>query len=641
MSVVVLVPLEWDAAQLVRWAAHFAIAQDTDLVALLMSRPAENNKVVDIYPSHEQQADLVAKLTAALNDRFIWSAPEDNANPAMAWASDFEETSGEIERAERTPPKHHFLARRLPHEDPIRAAVAALKQFDDELLIIPRHNQIHEKSAEFAMPRELLKQADCATLLLCPGQHDGREIKSLLVPTSAAPQSRPLLELASNLCHRSDREITAVYVQPDVDEVAQSVGERSLDQALERFWKKSADKVKKRVILNSSPVAGIRQAYNSDPYDLMLLGASYDSLLHRVWVNDVTEQLIRGQDSPPPIAVIRRPIPWSSRVRRGLEKTLRDGVPQLQRQDRVSLVERVQSNSAWDFDFIALMCLSTIIAACGLLLDSAAIVIGAMLVAPLMTPLLGSGLSLVQGNVVLLKNTIKSVAGGFCLAFLICVVMGLAHGVFGDNVPTREMQGRGSPSFLDLIVALVSGIAAAYATGRPNLISALPGVAIAAALVPPIATSGLAAAMGEFGLSTRAALLFLTNIVAITLGTACSLWAVGIRGYHDHGPWQDWSRWITTSLIVLASLLAIYFVMPHNAIPPKLHDEFTRVTSANEAELLVVDYASKTNRIRIIVRSSKLPSSELANQLAELAAQAYRTKPKIELETRLFVESSR
>ena len=99
---------------------------------------------------------------------------------------------------------------------------------------------------------------------------------------------------------------------------------------------------------------------------------------------------------------------------------------------------------------------------------------------------------------------------------------------FIDWEITPEISNRGSPTLVDLLIAFISGIAAAYANGRPNLISALPGVAIAAALVPPVASSGIAAVSNRPDVAFGAASLFLTNIVAIVLGTGCAFWAVGI-----------------------------------------------------------------------------------------------------------------
>ena len=91
------------------------------------------------------------------------------------------------------------------------------------------------------------------------------------------------------------------------------------------------------------------------------------------------------------------------------------------------------------------------------------------------------------------------------------------------------MLARGGPGLLDLLVAFAAGIAAAYASSRPSLIATLPGVAIAAALVPPIATSGLALSIGDFNLAIGALLLFAINMVTIILASMLSLSAVGFR----------------------------------------------------------------------------------------------------------------
>jgi uncharacterized hydrophobic protein (TIGR00271 family) len=197
--------------------------------------------------------------------------------------------------------------------------------------------------------------------------------------------------------------------------------------------------------------------------------------------------------------------------------------------------------------------LSTLIAGGGLIQNSPAVVIGAMLVAPLMTPLLGAGLALVHANRVLFAGTITTVARGFVVAFVLGVLLGLL-------VPhdlTDEMLARGSPGVFDLAVAFVGGIAAAYATGRPNLLSALPGVAIAASLVPPIATSGLAVATADVRLASGAALLFLSNILAIVMGTAVSFWAVGIRQSHKHGAFKNWPNIAGGVLLLIAVSLGV------------------------------------------------------------------------------------
>jgi len=167
---------------------------------------------------------------------------------------------------------------------------------------------------------------------------------------------------------------------------------------------------------------------------------------------------------------------------------------------------------------------------------------------------------LVQGNEKLIRDALKSVILGFTVALAIGAILGLFLRIFAPDLEvTQQMIYRDKPNVLDLIVALASGVAGAYAMGRPNLLSALPGVAIAAALVPPIATSGLALTMGDLSLSGGASLLFFTNIVAIVLGTAMTFWAVGVstRVGSDGRAVQVWPRYWFLAFVVISFVLAI------------------------------------------------------------------------------------
>jgi uncharacterized membrane protein len=150
------------------------------------------------------------------------------------------------------------------------------------------------------------------------------------------------------------------------------------------------------------------------------------------------------------------------------------------------------------------------------------------------------------------------------------------------------MLSRGKPNALDLAVALISGIAAAYATARPNLLGALPGVAIAAALVPPIATSGVALSHGDFITSAGAAMLFFTNIIAIVLGAAAALFAVGMQAQHLHAREKRWTRHAIMGLTVGAVVLSvplIYFLydsLPKDEISASLQTEVENTVEAND-----------------------------------------------------------
>jgi len=200
-------------------------------------------------------------------------------------------------------------------------------------------------------------------------------------------------------------------------------------------------------------------------------------------------------------------------------------------------MEEIEGKARWSFDFAALMGMATLIASLGLLANSGAVVIGAMLVAPLMMPLIGSGLAVVQGNWPLWARGMKAVGLGFLAALIIGLLSGLLARVAGFTL-TDELTARGNPTLLDLGIAFVSGVAASYCLARPKLSGALAGVAIAAALVPPIATVGITVSLGAWSVATGAALLFGTNVVTVILGSAFNFWLAGLRGRGEGGEWR-------------------------------------------------------------------------------------------------------
>ena len=229
-----------------------------------------------------------------------------------------------------------------------------------------------------------------------------------------------------------------------------------------------------------------------------------------------------------------------------------DWLPVLDAEDRVNLFDRLQVGARWNVDFIMMLCLSTAIASLGLIQNSTAVVIGAMVVAPLMTPLIGSGLALVQGNTSLFRDSIKAMGFGIGAALLISIFFGFIAPI---EELTPELLARGAPTIIDLVVAFLSGVAAAYAVARPSLLGALAGVAIAAALVPPLATVGIAFAEGAWKISQGAAILFLTNLVAIILGAAFIYRRLGIQGTRLGISSPLWMRRTVLFLILIAVML--------------------------------------------------------------------------------------
>lgn len=226
--------------------------------------------------------------------------------------------------------------------------------------------------------------------------------------------------------------------------------------------------------------------------------------------------------------------------------------PDLGRDRRIELVKRLENGAEWSYSFGLLTALSTAIACLGLIQGSTAVVIGAMVVAPLMVPLIAAGLALVQGNYLLFKSSVQTMLRGVSLSMGVALVIGL---IIPQSDISSELMARGTPTILDLGVAYFAGFAAAYALALPELLGALAGVAIAVALVPPLASCGIALADARWMLAQGAGLLFLSNTVAIILGAATVFKGFGLQRSRKSADGDPWIRRTIMFLILMGVLL--------------------------------------------------------------------------------------
>jgi len=174
--------------------------------------------------------------------------------------------------------------------------------------------------------------------------------------------------------------------------------------------------------------------------------------------------------------------------------------------------------------FLVLMVLSTILATLGLFANSAAVIIGAMLVAPLMTPIVSVSMGLLRGDTTIIRDSLIKIVTGVVLALAASSFMAY---VLPYSQITPEMKMRINPTLLDLGVAILSGVIAAYAKSFKEIIQNLAGVAIAVALVPPLAVAGIGLGYGEFTLFGGAFLLFFTNLVGIIIAAVMTFNVLG------------------------------------------------------------------------------------------------------------------
>jgi uncharacterized hydrophobic protein (TIGR00271 family) len=179
--------------------------------------------------------------------------------------------------------------------------------------------------------------------------------------------------------------------------------------------------------------------------------------------------------------------------------------------------------------YIILLILSTLIATFGLFVNSSSVVIGAMLLAPLMQPIVSLSMGVLRQDSALEINGAKSIFWGV-LAVLVTAAL-IATFTPIERL-TTEMSGRLSPTILDLFIAIVSGVAAAYVKSNEKILSSLAGVAIAVALVPPLAVAGIGLGWANWHMFMMAFLLFTTNLVGIVLAAALTFVILGFSPLH-------------------------------------------------------------------------------------------------------------
>jgi uncharacterized hydrophobic protein (TIGR00271 family) len=276
------------------------------------------------------------------------------------------------------------------------------------------------------------------------------------------------------------------------------------------------------VIIADSVIEGIVE--EAAGYDLVLLGASEEAMFDRFVLGSMPQQI--AARVPKTVIMVREYGGLTGFWIRKLIRGLFNLFPTLTIEEQWDVREEISRGAQPGVNYFVLIVLSCIIATLGLLLNSGSVVIGAMLVAPLMSSVFAFSLGLVLGDVRLMRLSIEAVLKGMALAVIIAAFIGVLS-PFKEL--TDEIMAHSQPTLLDLAVALASGTAGAYALARKDVSAALPGVAIAAALTPPLTAVGLGLALGDARVAGGAFLLFAANIAAISLAGVLVFMLLGIR----------------------------------------------------------------------------------------------------------------
>jgi uncharacterized hydrophobic protein (TIGR00271 family) len=267
---------------------------------------------------------------------------------------------------------------------------------------------------------------------------------------------------------------------------------------------------------------------------------------------------------------------------------------------RLRSIGDLRRSSRLTAGFLLLTALSSSIATFGLITDSAAVIIGAMLIAPLLSPIMAIALAVLGGRRHLLARATITLAAGIGLALAVAFALAWVSLQLPFDVLTTmplEVSSRTHPGPFDLAIALAGGAAAAYALVRLEGAAALFGVAIATALMPPLCTVGIGLALGDPGVWTAAGILFATNLVAIAAAATVVFTGLRLRPRRSRAG---------RSGLFLASLLviALAFMLVPTAIG---------VARQNTAQAQSLQFADTVNSTVADVLAARLPDSHVVS----------------------------
>jgi len=279
-----------------------------------------------------------------------------------------------------------------------------------------------------------------------------------------------------------------------------------------------------------------------------------------------------------------------------------------------SLFTNLREESRLSQNFMVLLIFATMIATFGLFINSASVIIGAMLLAPLMQPIVSLSMGVLRQDTSLELNGAKTIAIGVLSVLATAAIIALFTPI---ERLTTEMSGRLSPTILDLFVAIVSGMAAAYAKSNAKILGSLAGVAIAVALVPPIAVAGIGLGWMDWSMFSSAFLLFITNLVGIVFSAAFTFAILGFSPLYLAK--KGIVTWLMIVALVSVPLYSSFLSMKEDIRIQKILSNVSFNVGEHDVKLTHIELVHRelNDEIRCEVISTGILSQEEKRELKE------------------------
>lgn len=319
-----------------------------------------------------------------------------------------------------------------------------------------------------------------------------------------------------------------------------------------------------------------------------------------------------------------------------IEGFFRKFIKEISEEEKTEAYEKIKTGIVLSNDFFVMLVLAIIIATLGLLMNNTAVIIGAMLVSPLLTPVLAISLGVVRGDVELFRRGLESEIKGAVLAVIVSIIITL---IMPGPIITSEILARIRPTPLDLFIALASGAAGAYAMSRRTVSATLPGIAISTALLPPLGVIGVGIALKMPEIAIGGTLLFLANIIAIDFAASFVFWLLGFSPKWSVETEEETMKKLKVStILLLVILIPLGWFMWESIRTAETQATIERVINAQiegieQARLVEFDFELNNGfmKISVTIDSPKAIMQEKAEEMRVALEKHLKTAVDLDL----------
>ena len=298
--------------------------------------------------------------------------------------------------------------------------------------------------------------------------------------------------------------------------------------------------------------------------------------------------------------------------------------------DFKELFVSLRNSAKFSYVFATLMILSVLLATTGLFANSTPVIIGAMVLAPLMAPIISLSMGVIRSDRQLLSESLKTLGLGIATALFFSAAFTL---LIPLEQITAEMRGRLNPNLLDLMVAIFSGVAGAYAYSKEEVAKSLAGVAIAVALVPPLSVTGIGIGLGDFDVIYGSFLLFSTNLVGIALSAALTFIVLGFSPVKRAKKGIAYAS-IMMAIIAVPLVISFKHIVETNDFYNKLKTIKTMEINQKTIELKILNIQTKNDLVSIDIDAIS------ANMISKEDLKAIKANIEKTIEKRVALRST-